>query len=383
MFELIKLELKIFFKSKKNIIAILAFSILLIIIINVCNSIERSIINGQLESTEFTIESIEKNITSLNEKYSENKNIYILDGIKECEEKKLIYESKREAIKNGNILESLGADIKIDEKTIKGIEEGTIILGETKEEIENRLTKNKYTFSQNIAPIYHVTMSSYNFLIIMGKEVLPLFLIIMLFLFNGDIVSKDVDMGTYKLLLIQPISRVKVLYSKIISGIMGSIIGLFGILILFFICLGFIKGIGSPNYPMSFYNIYNNSITNIPIAKFCIYLSIVLIFIIIFYVSLATLISTLSNNSVASIGVSITMGISIFILNTQFKIAQKFAHLNPFTYNNIPNILNGTFIKDFQNVNINFRSCIICFTFFTMLNIIISTLIFKKKDVIP
>ena len=382
MFEIIKLELKIFFKKKKNIIAVLAFNLLLILVTNISSSLEHQKINGELGNTQLALESIEQSIAPLNEQYKETKDLNILKISKSCEEEKKIYENKKQAIKTGNTFDALKADIQIDEITLKGIENKTLISGESKDVVKDRLGKNKYLLNNNISPIYDVTMSSYNFLIVMGKEVLPLFLIILIFLFSGDMISRDSDMGTYKLLLIQPISRVKVLYSKIIAAIAASLIMVLGTLSVFFIGLGFIKGLGSPNYPMSFYDISGNKIINIGIAKFCIYFLAILIFIIIFYVSLASLISTITNNSTTSIGVSITLGISIFILNTQLKLAPKMAHLNPFTYMNIPNTLNGSFSIQFDNTNINYKSCLICIIIFTALNIIITTLIFKKRDVI-
>ncbi|MFA9399361.1 MAG: ABC transporter permease subunit, partial [Clostridiaceae bacterium] len=287
----------------------------------------------------------------------------------------------KQAILNEDASKVLEADIKEDEILIKGIKDGTMY-GESSDVVEERLNKNKYMFDNNIIPIYDVTMTSYNFLIDIGKEILPLFLIILMFLFNGDITSKDSEMGTYKILLIQPMKRVKILYSKIIASIIASMIMILGTLSIFFISLGFIKGLGSSNYPMSFYDVSSDEIINIGIAKFCGYFVILLIFLMIFYVSLSTLISIISNNSTTSIGVSITLGISIFILNTQYKIAPKIAHLNPFTYMNIPNILNGTILKQFENTNINYKYCLGVIVFFTILNIVISTFIFKKRDVI-
>ncbi|MFA9397083.1 MAG: hypothetical protein ACERKV_02285, partial [Clostridiaceae bacterium] len=88
MLELIILELKIFFRKKKNIIAILAFSGLLIFLINVSNSLEKQKINGELEIVKDEIESVDRAIESLNDQYKSTKNQDMLSSIEDCKRDK-------------------------------------------------------------------------------------------------------------------------------------------------------------------------------------------------------------------------------------------------------------------------------------------------------
>lgn len=225
----------------------------------------------------------------------------------------------------------------------------------------------------------------------MAEDLVPLILVILILLFVSDSISSGIDEGTFKFLLIQPISRNKIMLSKIIAH---SIICIIIVTILFsaaFISSGLIIGVGSSDYPTKYYtgsfqSIFNSNIeynfNYIDIKTFIIYMIPILSLVIIFIVSTAILISTIVNNSLAAVSISILSYISFFIINNQLRMLSKIAHLIPFTYMNIPMLLNGELMSTYKNTNIVYINGILILLISIVILNSLSLIIFRRKDIL-
>lgn len=282
--------------------------------------------------------------------------------------------------------------IKLDKQLLSNIETGKVVSGENTGDLKERLKLNQILYKYNIKPIIEEnSMTSYNFIRLASKEVLPMLSIIIILVLSADFVSSESDEGTFKFLLIQPISRKKILFSKIISSSLICVLTEFIILFAFFIVLGLINGFGSPFYPTEYYTgslslfLYNKNMIFttkfIGVRKFIILALLLNLFFIVFIVSFGILISTIMQNNTGAICISIIIAISISIFNMQLKLFKSVSHLIPFTYSNSIDILNGNMISEFNNKSITYASGILILILFTLIFYFISCFIFEKKDI--
>ncbi|QAT38918.1 hypothetical protein EQM05_00820 [Clostridium sp. JN-9] len=394
---LVIFEFKKFFKRKKNLIGILLLIVFTFLYIILNNSIDSKRISSEKSSCDFAIESVTNALNSIKEEYKNDKSgdtsklnrMKIIIDSYENQLKLLNEESK--AIASNDWKRKLSAQIKLDKAAALDISENRVVSGESLQEIQNRIDINEILLSKNIKPIYSDTsMTSYNFIILSSTSIMPLLLIIILFLLASDSVSSEVDEGTFKILLTQPISRSKVIFSKIISYSFICILLVAAVYLLFFIGLGLTKGFGSPYYPTAYYtgnfaNIFagNKSYNKIFIdaRSFIFYIIPIYILLIITVVSMSILVSTLISNSTGAICFSVIVYTTYYIFSTQLKLFKGFAQFVPFTYSNIPSILNGASIAQLENPNITYTMGIVVLTITTFICCILSLTLFKKKDI--
>lgn len=302
-----------------------------------------------------------------------------------------LYLSKKEAMENNEWREKLRIDLILDYMHLEGLEAGTIFGGEDPQIIKNRISKNEYLLHNDIEPMIEgYTMTAYNFIRTSFADIVPLLSIIFILLLSSDIVSNEIEGGSYKLLLTQPISRYKIIFSKIIANSSICILTIGFINMVFFIGLGIIKGFGDPDYPVQYYRANKvNALTLadtdfggfIDIKTFVIYTLLFAILLITMIVAVAILVSTIINNSAGAISLSIILYLTFYIFISQLQVAKKIIHLIPFIYSNIPKLLSGSMIATYGNSNITYINGIIVLFLTTLFCYVLTCLIFKKKDI--
>lgn len=93
-------------------------------------------------------------------------------------------------------------------------------------------------------------MSAFHFLYRFLTTLFPTVVLIAAFLLLSDTMSSEKDTGSYKFLLLQPISRGKVLLVKILAGMLYAAAVTLVLLLAAFLLTGLLNGFGSPNYPV-------------------------------------------------------------------------------------------------------------------------------------
>lgn len=116
--------------------------------------------------------------------------------------------------------------------------------------LQRKIAKNEYLLKNNIKPYFTpYELNGMQFLTFLLKGYSPMILIIFCIILSIDIFLREFEEGSYKLCFTQPYNRKKIYWSKVYS-ILLFVIGLMVLLILlFFIVISLIYGLGSSKYP--------------------------------------------------------------------------------------------------------------------------------------
>lgn len=390
MGNLIAFEFKKFLSKKKNILTIFISAIFILIYIIANNSLNNIVEKSKINNYKAELQSAQDAFNRLNRDNDSGKIPQReLDLINELKGKIALLENMLNARSNNDWKGELSAQISLDKQLLADIKSGNAVSGENVNDIENRISINEILLEKNIKPmIVENSMTAYNFVRLAMQQMFPVLSIIITLLLSADFVSAESDEGTFKFLLIQPISRSKILFSKIIASALICILTMAMIMFGFFSALGLILGFGSPVYPTQF---YTGSFSFLFHSGFGIKLigmkEIILmglplnILFVIFIASFGILMSTVFQNSATSISVSIMLASAANIFDSQLKLFKSISSLLPFTYGDAIDVLNGNMIGQFGNKNITFLTGIVVLVIFTIAFYSISCFIFKRKDI--
>lgn len=206
-----------------------------------------------------------------------------------------------------------------------------------------------------------------------------LFIVVIIVMIAGSIVSEEFNKGTIKLLLVKPYSRTQILLSKFITSVIMIFISVIAILLMQILIGGLIFGFGDLASPVIAYNFNTNAVMEINIFK---YIAIMLLHKLPLYVLLGTIafaFSTAFTNTPVAIIISLLGYMSTSIINAlviKFKVNFMRFFITPnwdftqYMFGNLPT---------FEHVNFNF-SILICAIYFIIM-IIPTFIIFKKKNI--
>ena len=217
-----------------------------------------------------------------------------------------------------------------------------------------------------------------------------------LILFNSDTVSGEYNPGTLKFLLIQPVTRTKVLLSKFVVMVISSVILIVGVKGLLFLVVGLIKGFGSINRPMLIGLEFEKVISNgyemieqipgtgefIPLWNYIFRMLGLEIILIIVMTAFIFMISTISKSSVVAntLSISIILG-STIIYNLSVKY-REISHLIFLHYGNVDGIVSGSIIGDTGGVSFTPITVIIVSIITSIVFVITAVVVFKKRDLL-
>lgn len=403
---LIRQELYKLFKRKKTLVVIIAFVLLTAFL---CYGIRQNAYFMQEYSTpEFQIENLESHNAYLEteldhvpediegnaeetEQYRDN----IRDEIERNQE-----EIKRlEASINRNLSweEALEEDIQAQEEFIEAnsskVDSGDLV--QRKMELEEL----KYLQAHGIEPQQEYDFNAFKYINDLVEQLGQVFLVIGISVFAADMVSGEWTPPTMKLLLAQPVSRRKVLFSKIIATIIAAVGLILLIEILSFIIVGVFFDLGDMNYPMVInkafeydYSVFLEDGTHplalidgswdiVPVWQYSLKLLGNQALFIMAVTSFVFMISTIAKSSMVSMGVSVVSliaGSIIFQISSFYGIS-KFVFTS---YSSLGAMITGDLAMYFNNPQFTGMRGFIVMIAWTVLCYICSHIFFTKRDML-
>lgn len=398
---LIKNEFIKLFAKKKTFIIWGLFILLCIMLVIVSESSEKSYLKynspkaqvqnlaNEISSQEEYLKTIQSDAT-LSEDEKKANEVQTQSYIASL---KVQLESAKAELENSskeNWKEALDNRVKEQEKIVKEASDA-----QSKKVQGQELERLKIYQKHNIPLDSENYNTGINYYILNVTMIAASFLAIGLSLFNGDNVSNEYNPGTLKFLLVQPVSRIKVLLSKFVVMLLSSTALIMITQVLFFLGVGIIKGFGSFNRPylvgVKFEYTYQNGkrfITEVAGSGHFILLwkylltalALQLLFLIVM-VTFILLISTISKSSVVTMTVLIC---AILGSNIVYNLSTTYRKISPFIflhYSDIDNIITGRIVSRTGSFLFTWQTVTGMSAFTAVLFLAISLLVFKKRDI--
>lgn len=398
---LLKNELIKLFAKKKTYIIWGLFILLCIMLVVVNETAERNYLKysspkaqvenltKEIEGQESYLKSIQSD-TSLSEedkKINEEQTSSYLESLRDQ------LESAKASLSGGTEKDwksQIEGQIKDQKKILETTSDEDVKLSQTREierlqlHLDNNVPLDDSNYNTGI-----------NFYILNVTMIAASFLAIGLTLFNGDNVSNEYNPGTLKFLLVQPVSRIKVLLSKFVVMVLSSTVLIMATQFLFFLGVGIIKGFGSFNRPylvgLQYKYVYENGqkyITEVSGSGHYIYLwkyllealSLQLLFLIVM-VTFILLISTISKSSVVTMTVLIC---TILGSNIIYNLSTTYRKFSPFIflhYSNIDDIISGRIVMKTGSFLFTWQTVAGMSALSALVFLGISLWVFKKRDI--
>ncbi len=206
-----------------------------------------------------------------------------------------------------------------------------------------------------------------------------IFLIVVVVMIAGTIVSEEFNKGTIKLLLVKPYSRNKILMSKAITTLIMIIFIIVVTLVLQILIGGIIFGFDSLSEPVVAYNFNTNTMEEMNIFANLGVQTLTQLPMIILLATLAFAISTLFTNSTLAITISLLGYMSASIIN-QLAIGYNLQFMKYFVTMNwdLSIYANGA-LPYMEGMNMT-MSIIICVIYFLIM-MIPTFMVFKKRNI--
>ena len=206
-----------------------------------------------------------------------------------------------------------------------------------------------------------------------------LFIIILIVMIAGTIVSEEFNKGTVKLLLIKPYSRGKILLSKYLTMLIMIVFSIVAVVLIELVVGGVIFGFDSLSVPVVEYNFNINQIQTINIFAYLGIQVLAQLPIIILLATLAFALSTIFTNSALAITIALLGYMSPSIINTlviQYKVEfmRYFVTMNwnlsEYMFGNLPSM---------EGMTMSFS--IVVSLVYLIIMLIPTFIIFKKKNI--
>lgn len=313
-------------------------------------------------------------------------------------------EDNKEIIKNGVSEDAwkkeLDETIDNIEKVIKNYEENGI--NEWNKEVYTQYKQNledyKYLRDNNIKPIQEWEYTQFAFL----KNLCNFFglglLIAGIAVFMSDIVSGECTPATLKFLLVQPVKRGKILFSKFIVSILTVLSLIIIPQLAGMVIVNSTSNIQASDYPVRIEQKYEKSfdqdsqeiiMKQIPdTSKVVSNTEFTLISIgyealfIITACSVVFMISAIFKSSMISMAVSVILTIFLTIGTQAINTLKEYSHLLFTTYADATSVINSNLPIMYQNPKLTIVNGIICMIITSILAYIIAHINFTKKDIL-
>ncbi|SHJ80115.1 ABC-2 type transport system permease protein [Anaerocolumna jejuensis DSM 15929] len=396
---LLKNELIKLFAKKKTFIIWGLFILLCVMLVVVNETAEKNYLKynspkAQVENLTREIANQEDNLKSIQSDTSISKD----DKKINIEQTKAYLESLKQQLVSAKASLDSSTDWKSNLKN--QIEEQKKVVDSTsdtdsKKDQERELKRLQLHLDNNVPLNDQNYNTGINFYILNITMIAASFLAIGLTLFNGDNVSNEYNPGTLKFLLVQPVSRIKVLLSKYVIMLLSSTVLIMVTQFLFFLGVGIIKGFGSFNRPylvgLKYEYVYTNGqkfISEVSGSGHYIllwqYLLEALVLQLLFLIVMVTfilMISTISKSSVVTMTVLICaiLGSNIvYSLSTTYRKASPFIFLH---YANIDDILTGQIVMRTGSFLFTWQTVAGVSALSTIIFLGVSLWVFKKRDI--
>lgn len=257
------------------------------------------------------------------------------------------------------------------------------------EDIENQEYEQKQVYYGNLADVAEAKYMIENKVNLdkadartMLKDSLSqysLFIVIIIVMIAGSLVSDEFSKGTIKLLLVRPHSRTKILLAKFLTSMIMILLAIIIVLIMQVIVGGIVFGFGDLMTDIMVYDFNIKELVSMNVFE---YLFIQILARLPFFMLIATIafaVSTIFTNTAMSITIAL-LGffagdiINVMVYNYNIEFMKYFItmnwNLNEYLFGNLPML---------EYMNFNF-SAIMCVLYFIAM-IIPTFIIFKKKNI--
>ena len=205
------------------------------------------------------------------------------------------------------------------------------------------------------------------------------FIIVVIIMIAGTIVSEEFNKGTIKLLLVKPYTRNQMLLSKFLTVLIISAFVIVSTILMQILVGGILFGFGSIFEPVVVYNLSTNAIQEINIFAYLGIQTLTQLPIIILLATLAFAISTIFSNSALAITVSLLGYMGAAMIN-QLAMAYNLTFMKYFVTMNwdLSQYLFGG-LPYMEGMNL-ITSIIIC-VIYLLIMLIPTFIIFKKRNI--
>lgn len=253
------------------------------------------------------------------------------------------------------------------------------------EKLQLNTSLYRYMYENNIKLPFRAEYypSGLNLTLFLLKNVYVLLLPIIIIFLSASAICGELDNNTFKLLFTQPVSKFKILLSKILVSLSLSFIFLLVILMSSLIIGTILTEFGDVNYPVAIFNntsmaavdkyqaINFASISSLGMILLQIigYLSLIIPFITL----LSVFVSSVCKNKISSNTILLIGTIILYLFSNNLPLGREF---NPVTYINTYNVITGTYTLTHPTVSISLG--IIIMISIALLSTIFSILKCKK-----
>lgn len=404
---LVKNEFIKLFSKKKTYIILGLFIILLIILAFINESGEKNYfyyndpdfqiqnIKEQIRYEKEYQESI-KNQTDLNEEDIKVELRYSQENVNSLEEELILLNNKKH--ENYDWREDYKGRLEDTKEQVKSLSKEDSSKEEVREKeyLLQEIERIELLLSTDTSPDDEYLNTSANYLYTNIVIISAAFLTFGLILFNSETVSGEYNPGTLKFLLIQPVTRIKVLLSKFFVMVLSSLALIIGGQGLVTVIVGLLKGFGNFQRPMlvgqKFEIIMENGYQTlqevsgsgnfISLWKYILLMLILEVLLIVTITAFVFMISTLSKSSIVAttLGISLLLGSNIiYSLSTKYR---KLSYLNFFHFGDIEGILSGSIIRETNAFLFTYNNVIIVCIVSTLVFVGIALGVFKKRDLL-
>ena len=207
-----------------------------------------------------------------------------------------------------------------------------------------------------------------------------LFIIILIIIVAGTIVSEEFNKGTIKLLLVRPYSRVKILLSKYITCLIVLICSIIFVALMQTVVGGIVYGFDSYKNPTVLYNYATNSLNVVSMTGTLAIMAVAILPKLILLMTLAFTLSTVITNTPVAIAIPLLGSMVESIINQLAIMYEKAKFLKYFVTPNwdFSQYLYGA-LPQMKGITLGFSVCI-CLAYFIVM-MALSIWNFKKKNI--
>lgn len=149
----------------------------------------------------------------------------------------------------------LAVQVKRDEHILNGMAAGYEYLEENPARVSSRLAINRYLLDEDIEVLHSpYAMTATNFIYHLTSYPWIMIVVVAVSLLNVDMFSADVEGGAYKVLYAQPIQRTRIFAAKCLVHLGNSLAIICGVIVLAFVIISLVNGVGQLNYPVPYYS---------------------------------------------------------------------------------------------------------------------------------
>ena len=372
MISLIAIELKMFFRQRKNWLVLICLVLLSTFFIH-------SHIKLNQMNEEYRGILLSNNISHLQDAIlrmtNESNEIYT-NEIERLNQEITYMQKMQNALLMEDWNEYLRNEIASERSELEGILSGSLVSSTTVEELEESIAIKEILIDKNIKPIFtEYAMSSWNFIPLFLTGNTMFLIVFVIIYFASSIVASDFEKGTYKLVYNLPLSKLKIYLSKLITALAINYAWIFTFLLGCFGILAIIVGTGDGDYPYKLHA--NGTDFYVSAIQFVGMASGVLLLLITFIVCLTIGLSIFLRHSHLTFIITVAI---VFGLNRLVnpEAVSDYTHLNPMIYLDITNTLKGDLILLFKNAQINLNTVVPLLVILSLLIILISSYSFKK-----